>query len=205
MRLLANALSVLLHPLWMPSLTIWLCFRIEPGLKTGFSKELLLFFFAMIFAMTALFPLMSVLLMRRSGLVTDLTMPSRRERIPAYTIALLYYAMFYFLVRRTTADPLMLGICMGMVVSLALVLVITLLWKISAHMTAIGGLVGAILALMLAYEAEASSALAAGLLLAGAVGSARLVASDHSPAQIYAGAVLGGGCVFFCGAYGLGL
>jgi hypothetical protein len=200
LRALAHILSVLLHPLWMPTLTVWLCFRIDPYMSYGFTPEGLLLVYGMIFAMTAVFPLTSVFLMRRSGLVSDLTMPLRRERIPAYLSALMYYGMACFLVYRTTANAMTLGIFFGMTVTLLLVLLITLRWKISAHMAGIGGLVGAIVSVMLVDDREAPLLLCGLFVLAGALGTARLVASDHSPAQVYTGAALG-----FCGVLGCAL
>lgn len=203
MRALAKILSVLLHPLWMPTLTVWLCFRIDPYMSYGFTPEGLLLVYGMVFAMTALFPLMSVLLMRRSGLVSDLTMPLRRERVPAYISALMYYGMCYFLVYRTTGNGVTLGIFFGMTVTLLLVLLITLRWKISAHMAGIGGLIGAIVSVLVIDEREAPLLVSALFVLAGTLGTARLAVSDHSPAQVYSGALLGFGVVLACTLNGL--
>lgn len=200
LRALANILSVLLHPLWMPTFTVWLCFRIDPYMSYGFTPEGLLLVYGMVFAMTAVFPVTSVLLMRRSGLVSDLTMPRRRERIPAYLSALMYYGMAYFLVYRTTGNAVTLGIFFGMTVTLLSVLLITLRWKISAHMAGIGGLVGAVVSVMVVDDRDSPLLLSALFVLTGALGTARLVASDHSPAQVYAGALLG-----FCGVLGCAL
>ncbi len=205
MRPLANLLSVLLHPLWMPTITIWWCFRLDPYMSYGYSKDLLLLLFGMVFAMTAVFPLVSALLMRRSGLVSDLTMPHRQERIPTFIIALMYYGMCWFLIRRTTENPITTGIFMGAFISLLLVLLITLRWKISAHMAGIGGLIGAVLAVIIIDEREAPLTLCLLFVLAGALGTARLVASDHTPAQVYAGALLGCACVYGCSAFGFAI
>lgn len=205
MRPLANLLSVLLHPLWMPTLMIWLCFGLDPYMSYGYSKDLLLLLFGMVFAMTAVFPLVSALLMRRSGLVTDLTMPHRHERIPAFIIALMYYGMCWFLIRRTTDNPITSGIFMGAFVSLLLVSLLTLRWKISAHMAGIGGLIGAVLAVVVIDEREAPLLLCGLFVLAGALGTARLIASDHTPAQVYTGALLGCACVYGCAALGIAL
>jgi len=198
MRLLANILSVLLHPLWMPTLTVALCYSIDRYVGYGFTKEGLWIVYGTIFMMTALFPLMSVLLMRRTGLFTDLTMPTRQERIPAYLSTLLYYGMCYYLLRIRLGEPVTLGILFGSVSVLLLVLLITLRWKISAHMAGIGGLIGALLAVMAKDDVEAPWLLCTLFALAGALGTARLVVSDHTPAQVYAGAVLGCGCVYVC-------
>ena len=180
-----------------------LCFSIDPYMSYGFTKEGLWMVYGMVFAMTALFPLTSVLLMRRTGLVTDMTMPTRQERIPAYLSTLVYYGMCYYLLRTRLDNPVTLGIFMGAVLGLSLVLLITLRWKISAHMAGIGGLIGALLAVMVMDERDAPLLLCGLFLLAGALGTARLVASDHTPAQVYAGALLGCVCVYGCVVGGL--
>ena len=198
MRLFANILSVLLHPLWMPTLTIVLCFGIDPYMSYGFTKQGLLMVYGMVFAMTAVFPLTSMLLMRRTGLVTDMTMPTRQERIPAYLSTLVYYGMCYYLLRTRLDNPVTLGIFFGATLGLLLVLLITLRWKISAHMAGIGGLIGALLAVMVMDDSEAPVLLCGLFLLAGTLGTARLVASDHTPTQVYAGALLGCVCVYGC-------
>ncbi len=198
MRTVSQVLSVLLHPLWMPTLTIVLCFGIDPYMSYGFTREGLLMVYGMVFAMTAVFPLTSVLLLRRTGLVQDMTMPTRQERIPAYLSTLVYYGMCYYLLRTWLDNPATLGIFCGATLGLLLVLLITLRWKISAHMAGIGGLIGALLAVMVVDEREAPVLLCGSFLLAGALGTARLVVSDHTPAQIYAGALLGCACVYGC-------
>ena len=203
MRTGSQILSVLLHPLWMPTLTIVLCFAIDPYMSYGFTKEGLLMVYGMVFAMTALFPLTSILLMRRTGLVHDMTMPTRQERIPAYLSTLVYYGMCYYLLRTRLDDPVTLGIFFGATLVLLLVLLITLRWKISAHMAGIGGLIGALLAVMVMDDREAPLLMCGLFLLAGALGTARLVASDHTPAQVYAGAILGCTSVYMCAANGL--
>ena len=203
MRLLANLLSILLHPLWMPTLTIVVCFGIDPYMSYGFTREGLLMVYGMVFAMTALFPLTSVLLMRRTGVVKDMTMPTRQERIPAYLSTLVYYGMCYYLLRTRMDNPVTLGIFFGAVIGLLLVLLITLRWKISAHMAGIGGLVGVLVSTMVVDDREAPLLLCALFMLAGLLGTARLVSSDHSPAQVYAGAVLGFATVIGCTVNGL--
>ena len=83
-------------------------------------------------------------------------------------------------------------------VGLAATLLITLGWKISAHMVGIGGLVGVVFGLMLIHGAQAPILLGVLFLLVGALGTARLIVTDHSPAQIYIGGLLGLFCTFSC-------
>lgn len=205
MRALANALSVLLHPLWMPTLSLAVCVLIDPYIRFRYTLEGLYLTGAMVFAMTAVFPLTSALLMRRSGLVSDLTMPHRVERILAYLVTLLYYVMCYYLIRRTTEDQVVLGLFFGAACCLLLVLLITLRWKISAHMAGAGGLIGAVLSVMAADGQRAPWLLCALFVLVGALGTARLITGSHTPAQVYAGAVLGCACVYASVTLGLSI
>ena len=203
MRTAAPVLSVLLHPLWMPTLTIIICFGVDPHLSLYFDKDGLLIIYAMVFVMTALFPLTSAFMMVRNGLISEFSMPERRERAPAFILTLLYYCLCYYLLRRTPNHPVTLCIFLGATLALATTLFITLRWKISVHMVGIGGLLGALLAVMLLHNAFAPLALCALLVLAGALGTARLLVSDHTPAQVYAGALLGSACVFGCAVLGV--
>ena len=69
-------------------------------------------------------------------------------------------------------------------------------------MTGIGGLIGSVVALMLEHGAYAPLLLCALFVVAGALGTARLIASDHSPAQIYSGFLLGCSCTATSVLYG---
>ncbi len=203
MRSLASFLSILLHPLWMPTMLVALCFVFDAHLSFNFGPLGPWIITGMVFIMTGIFPLTSALLMKRSGMISDLTMPLRQERIPAYMLTLIYYGMGYWLLRRTPNHPELLSLFFGGTVALLITMLITFRWKISAHMTGIGGVLGAIIAIQLLHGAPVVPLIALLLLLAGALGSARLLISDHTPGQIYAGASLGLFCVVVCGLVGL--
>jgi hypothetical protein len=192
MRLAAKTLSVLLHPVWMPTLLVVMGFTLDPFLALRFLyDDRLLILYTMVFVMTALFPLLSTWMLYRSGLIGSLEMPRRQERILVFVLTLLYYVMSYWLLRRTTDHPVTLSLFFGCIVALVMTLLITLRWKISAHMVGFGGLIGALSALTATQGVHAPFLLAALFVLGGILGSARLIASDHSPAQVYAGVGLG--------------
>lgn len=203
MRFAARALSVLLHPVWMPTLTLVLAFSVDPQLSFAFSPEGRLIVYAMVLVMTALFPLTSTWMMVRSGLVGSLAMPDRRERILPFVLTLIYYGMAYYLLRRTPNHPATWAMALGMLLALTATLLLTVRWKVSAHMVGIGGLLGAFLALMWLHGVQAPLVLCGLFTAAGALGSARLLVGDHSPAQVYVGLALGLACTFGCTVTGL--
>ena len=203
MRKAAHTLSLLLHPVWMPTLAIGIAFAIDPHLTFSFTQRGQWIIIGMIFIMTALFPIISTLMVWRSGAISELAMPARRERILPFLLSLIYFCMAYYLLRRTPNHPVTLALFSGCMVGLAATLLITLGWKISAHMVGIGGLIGMLFALMLVHGAQAPVLLGLLFILTGVLGTARLLVTDHTPAQIYSGAALGMFCTLACVVFGL--
>lgn len=202
MRKAAHVLSLLLHPVWMPTLALLIAFRIDPHLTFAFSPQGQRVIIGMVFIMTALFPAASMLMLWRSGLVSELAMPLRKERLMPFLLTLIYFGMAYYLLRRTPNSPATLSIFLGIILALAADLLLTLRWKVSIHMTGMGGLVGIVLGLMLVHGAR-TPLFPLLLLLAGALGTARLLVYDHTPAQVYTGAAIGFAATFGCIVLGI--
>lgn len=202
MRKAAHVLSVVLHPVWMPTLALVVAFAIDPHLTFALSPQGQWIIIGMVFIMTALFPVSSMFMLWRSGLVGELAMPRRSERILPCALTLVYFCMAYYLLRRTPNSPATLAFFSGIILALVANLLITLRWKVSLHMTGIGGLVGVVLGLVWVHGAT-PRLLPLLFLLAGALGSARLLVTDHTPAQVYAGVLVGAACTFLCPVLGL--
>jgi hypothetical protein len=193
---IARFLSIVLHPLLMPTYTLWLALHVDPRLGYFLGDQGMLVLLGMVALMTVAFPLTSTLLLLRAGLISSLEMPDRSERIAPYVMSLLYYGMTWYLLSRTPLHPAAVLLIPGALIALLLTTLITLRWKISAHMVGIGGGIGALAALWYLHRCPVLEPLSILLVLAGALGSARLITSDHTPAQVYAGAALGFVSVF---------
>ena len=194
----ARWISVLLHPLFMPLYSLLLAFNLDFRLSFFLSPAMLWITYGMIFVMTVLFPLSSMLMLMRGGMVSGILMPTARERIGPFVMAIVYYALTYWLLRRTSHHEATYAMLFGATLTLVATTLITLRWKISAHMVGIGGLLGALSALLLLHGSVGPFTLATAVLAAGLLGTARLLDGDHSPAQVYSGIVLGYVIVFLC-------
>jgi uncharacterized membrane protein len=198
MRPLALALSIMLHPLLMPVYALALAFSLDIHISFFLDERGRWIILGMVAIMTVVFPMLSIALLWRSGLVTDLAMPKRAERTAPYVMTLFYQAMAYYLLRRNDQDPALLALLTGGMAALLLTLLINLRWKISAHLVGMGGLLGGLTGLLLLHRSFAPVELAPVLLAVGALGTARLLISDHTPAQVHAGAALGFLTTFGC-------
>lgn len=199
----AHAISILLHPLFMPVLALWAAMQLDPHLSYFLSAKAQWFTLGMVTMMGVVFPLTSMLLLRRAGLITSLEMPHRQERIAPFVMTLIYYGMTYYLLRQTRLDGTVLGLFSGAMLALLFTTFITMRWKISVHLVGIGGLVGTIAGIAELHSMPMLFWLACSIVLAGLLGTARLLTGSHVPAQVYAGGVLGFVCTYGCIALGL--
>lgn len=193
MLALAQLLSIILHPLFMPVYTLAFMLWADPYFYMATPSRMVLL--GMVTLMTVAFPITSVLLLVRSGMVSGLRMPDRRERIAPYCMTLVYYGMTWFLLAKTRLHPQLIGLMVAAGLALLVTTVITLRWKISAHMVGIGGMAGAVFALAQLHGLAFAVPLMIALLAAGALGTSRLLVSDHTPAQVYSGFLVGASCV----------
>lgn len=198
MRSAARLLSVLLHPVFMPTFTLWAMITLDPGLAFFVPPERRPTAIFMVALMSALFPLVSMQLLVRAGVITSLELHDRRERPVAYGITLIYFGATWYLMHRTPFHPSVAAMLIGAFVALLLTLLITLRWKISAHLVGIGGLIGALAAVNTIHHLGLLPVLAALILLAGSLATARLLSSDHTQAQVIAGGALGFACTWTC-------
>lgn len=191
MTTLARLISYLLHPLLMPTITLWLALELDSHLAYFLNEDARWVVLGMVGLMSIAFPLTSALLLMRAGLITSLEMPQRSERVAPFVMTLLYYGMTWYLLSRTPLHPMALALFGGAVFALLITTLITLRWKVSAHMVGIGGLLGALTGLAMAHRLPVLPVIALCIVFAGALGTARLLTSDHSPAQVYVGGVVG--------------
>lgn len=192
----ARFFSYLLHPLVMPTLGMWLILNTNTYLATTPStlKHLLLLFVAIT---TLFFPAIGTFIMYRTGYISTLEIDARNERKAPYLYTLLFYAMgYYYIHYHFPVSPLIKNMMLGVVLAVLFTFLINLRWKISAHMTGIGGLTGALVALAFVFESNLHASIALAFLLSGLLGSFRIYLGAHSHSQVYAGFMLGFFTVF---------
>lgn len=189
MQRLAKAASYLFHPLLMPTLEFLLL------MNTGFyfaliSTEAKRFILLIVFTSTFLLPLISIgLILFTSRFRLNLDKSSDRI-FPLLSTAVFYYLGYYFM-GKVPIYPIYRVVLIASVLTIAIIMIISVRWKISAHLAGVGGLIGAFLALSLRLNVNTSLVLSILILIAGIVGTSRIVLKKHSPLQVYAGFLLG--------------
>ena len=94
---------------------------------------------------------------------------------------------------------IIIGAAIGFLAGILVLIMLSLIsmhWNISSHMAGLGALTGVAVSVMLRFGVYNPAFFAAVILAGGLTGFSRLVLEKNSPAQIYAGYVLGFGILF---------
>ena len=194
MRLFANIVSTLFHPLLM--ITYGMILVLLYTYLTIYPTNMKLFIVGGAFACTAIIPGLFILLLRFSGSISDLELTNRRERVLPFLIMIFSVMVYIFFIRRMQVPFWLIGLLIGIAASLLLSMCINFYWKISVHGVGIGGLLGAVMGIARIHMINASWLFIGLIIIAGLVASARIILNKHTPMQMYAGICLGFICTF---------
>ncbi|WP_210490088.1 hypothetical protein [Rufibacter aurantiacus] len=190
---LATVLSVLFHPLLLPTYLFSLLLYYLPAEVFSYPPEGRRLIVLLVFILTFLLPVLGTMLLQQAGLVTSVTLDARTDRRWPLLISATCYTVLTVVFYRISFFDSLFYLMMGVItVSVYLTLVINQFWKISAHGIGLGGTLG-ILVLLHAWLPEAYLLLpvALGCVICGAVLSARLALGAHNTKQVYTGFALG--------------
>ena len=200
----ALVLSGLFHPLLIATYMYVLLLAINPFLfgSSGVATPTALLTLIQIFLYTFVIPLVSVLIMLALEMISSVMIEDRTQRIgPLLLVMVLYFWVTYDLTQSNDIPNIFTAYMIGVVAALSLAFVINVADKISLHAVGMGGLVGMLLISLALFGGQGLSlggvtislglVLIVGILLAGLVGSARLVLKAHNGLQVYMGYMVG--------------
>ena len=159
-----------------------------------------------IFLSTFFIPGVAVAMLRFTGMIRSFQMESKQERIGPYVITgILYLWMFRNFLDNSQIPTAFTSFMLGATIGLFLAFFINIFTKISAHAVGMGGLLGMVVITLLlfsydtfsmnlpfgVFEVSMSAVLAIAVLLAGLVGTARLLLQAHEPMDLYGGYLVG--------------
>jgi len=180
-------LSVLLHPLLIPTLGV--CVILNAGDYDMLPFEYKHRFIIVVFGITALIPMVVIYLLKLIGICQSLQMQTRAERrIPLLIVAIATYSMR---IMSAYSITLISDFMMITTIIITIAIFINMLWKISLHALAWGGFTALIAMMNLRYFGELNVMLIITILTSGLIMTCRLSMQEHTPAQVYTGFTIG--------------
>jgi len=191
-RGVAIVLSYVFHPLFIPVYLIWLLLNTQAFMFGQFSPAEKMLALVRFFIMYSFFPLVTVLLAKGLGFLQSIHLRTQKERIIPYIASNIYYFWMCYVLRHQQEFPKE-AVCLSMAIFIASSagLMANIYMKVSMHAMAMGIMVAFVGMMALGEASNYTIYLSIALLVAGMVCTARMIVSDHTPAQIYTGLIIG--------------
>lgn len=211
-RTVAQFLSIIGHPIFVLTYILLLMLAISPyafGVGRLTEQRSMLLIFGVI-TTTVLIPGIGMALMKGLGMVQTWQLEDKQDRTGPYIMSGVFYIwLFYNLFSGAQTPILFTAFVLGATISLFLCFFLNIFTKISAHAAGMGGFLAMLILLpftwneatpmvpIFGFELSWPLVIALGVLLAGAVGTARLALQAHTPADLFRGYIAGAAAVFF--------
>ena len=145
----------------------------------------------LVYLFTILIPTLLIHFYRNYHGWTQIELGKKERRVVPYLLSIVSYFVCYYVMHRFNIPHFMSNILMAALVIQILCALINVWWKISTHTAAIGGVMGALQAFAVIFGFNPIGWLCLVLILAGMVGTSRMILRQHSLRQVCYGFLLG--------------
>lgn len=196
MKFLSKIISVIFHPLLFPTYGLLFLISTNPNRFGHFGNKLHGVWFIIIFSLTFLFPAIWLLMMKRLEMINSLKLETTKERIVPFIATATFYLWTTWMFKsnvnlKIPTDQLIFLMMLGSCFTIFMALLANIAMKVSLHTMGAGNLLGLVLPVVHRSPYDLRFVLLALLLIAGTIGTARLILNAHTPREVYLGYLLG--------------
>lgn len=187
--LIARFFSALFRPFYMPLISFLALFMFTYLNVLPFSYKLSVL--ALVYCLTILLPQLLIFAYRSMKGWQAVHLRRREHRVVPYILSILSYLTCLYVMGELRMPRYMGGIIVSALLIQISCAVVNIWWKVSTHSAAMGGLIGGLLAFSLLFMFNPVYWLCVAVLLAGVVGSCRMLLRQHSLGQVLVGTLIG--------------
>ena len=187
--LTARVMSIVFTPFYLPLVGLIALFTLSYMAMMPWRYKLLVL--ALVYVFTILLPTVLIHVYRRYQGWTLIELGAKERRMVPYILSILCYFSCYYLMNVLHFPHFMSRILMAALLIQVICALINVWWKISTHTAAIGGVAGALMAFAIIFDFNPVWWLCVVFLIAGLLGTSRIILRQHSLLQVCAGFVVG--------------
>jgi membrane-associated phospholipid phosphatase len=189
MRNLFKTISLVFHPLIVAYIGfIILSFRLSYFM---YPTKMMMIIALFAFLLMVIFPALLLFVGYKLKVFGSLHFEQKEERyVPLLITGIIYYLAYYLLSSLKIPGILQLYL-LGSILTVIVSMLITIVWKISLHMLAIGSVCGMVLGLSSRLSINFIPEIIALIIISGLIASSRLYLNAHNKSQVYVGFLLG--------------
>ena len=190
----ARVTSIVFTPFSIPFLAFLVLFlfsylRIMPILYKGIVLGI-------VYCFTILTPTITIFLFRKINGFVRQELSERKKRYVPILLTIISYVFCLLMMRKLNIPWYMTGIIFVSLVISIICILVNLKWKLSEHMAGMGGIIGGLVSFSALFSYNPVVWLCLFILIAGILGSARIVLGHHTLGEVLSGFVVGLVCSF---------
>lgn len=186
MNLFARIISIILQPIFIPLYGFILLTEYDSVLSNlPISAKSLIWL--IVFLSTGIFPALIIGIGIKYGVITDTFVSNRHQRPIPFFLTFLGYLFGAYWLNRVGLSTFYIAPIIGASVAILIMLPINYFWKISAHLSAMGGLCGGVFTFAMIYGTAPILFLVCLILLSGILSWSRIKLKAHTLGQVCCG------------------
>lgn len=191
LRVIAKVVSYILHPMFMPVIMCLMLYYISPVSFVGYKTQDIPLIFIRIGLATIFFPGLVVVLLKAVGFADSIQLRTRKERLIPLLASMIFYWWVSHVFKNQDAPEILQVLLRGAYYGIILLFMCSIFFKVSMHTVAAGGMLGFITVLILTSPVNMSIPLMVAIVIAGIIGSARLILGAHTRFEVWIGYIVG--------------
>lgn len=188
----AKIISALFTPFSIPFLAFLFLFifsylRIMP-------LQYKLIVLGVVYCFTILMPTLTIFIFRKINGFSPEELAERKKRYVPFILTITSYVFCLLMMHRLNIPWYMTGIILAALVMMVICVIVNLKWKLSEHMAGAGAVVGGLVAFSALFGYNPVWWLCVFILVAGVLGTARIILQHHTPGEVMGGFIVGLTC-----------
>lgn len=144
-----------------------------------------------VYCFTILMPTLTIFLFRKINGFSPEDLGERKRRFMPFLLTITSYVFCLVMMHRLNIPWYMTGIILAALIMMVICIVVNLKWKLSEHMAGVGAIVGGLVSFSALFGYNPVWWLCLFILIAGVLGTARIILQHHTLGEVLVGFAVG--------------
>lgn len=185
----ARVISVIFTPFSIPFLAFLILFLFSYLHIMPIQYKLIVL--GVVYCFTILMPTLTIFMFRKINGFSPEDMGERKQRFMPFLLTIISYIFCLAMMHRLNIPWYMTGIILAALIVMIICVIVNLKWKLSEHMAGIGAIIGGVVSFSALFGYNPVWWLCLFILIAGVLGTARIILQHHTLGEVLVGFVLG--------------
>ena len=185
----ARVISAIFTPFSIPFLAFLIVFLFSYLRIMPIQYKLIVL--GVVYCFTILMPTLTIFLFRKINGFSPEDLGERKRRFMPFLLTITSYVFCLVMMHRLNIPWYMTGIILAALIMMVICIVVNLKWKLSEHMAGVGAIVGGLVSFSALFGYNPVWWLCLFILIAGVLGTARIILQHHTLGEVLVGFAVG--------------